>query len=247
MLTEKLTRYGTLGTHDALKLVALLSMFADHLGAFVYPDIIWLRLVGRLAAPIFFFLIGYSRSYRIHADLVIGAAIMIGVATIHMHALAELNILVSFIFVRLFFLAAEKRRWLLAYPGIVFCILIPFSMTSEHWIEYGTIGWMFALCGYMQKNAARYSIPSRFVMMFLSFWFFALYHIAAMVLLAPAAFALAEVLFACAISLWFYRPRPLNIPAKCRKAVPLLAWPARYSLWIYVVHLATLQLITGLY
>ncbi len=52
--------------HDLFKLTALLLMFIDHIGVFVFPDVIWWRIFGRAAAPIFFFLIGYSRSYRFH-------------------------------------------------------------------------------------------------------------------------------------------------------------------------------------
>ncbi len=42
---------------SALKILAMTSMIIDHLGALFFPDIIFLRLIGRLAFPIFAFLL----------------------------------------------------------------------------------------------------------------------------------------------------------------------------------------------
>ena len=41
----------------ALKIIAILTMLIDHIGAGLYPTEIWFRLIGRLAFPIFAFLI----------------------------------------------------------------------------------------------------------------------------------------------------------------------------------------------
>ena len=40
---------------NALKLLACITMFFDHLGAFLFPGVLWLRLVGRIAMPLFAF------------------------------------------------------------------------------------------------------------------------------------------------------------------------------------------------
>lgn len=40
-----------------LKCIAVFSMLVDHIGAYLYPSEIWMRYVGRLAFPIFGFLI----------------------------------------------------------------------------------------------------------------------------------------------------------------------------------------------
>ena len=40
-----------------LKIIAISSMLIDHTGAMLYPDIIWFRIIGRLAYPLFAFLI----------------------------------------------------------------------------------------------------------------------------------------------------------------------------------------------
>ncbi len=46
---------------DWLKTFAILFVVVDHVGLFFIEDDEWWRVVGRMAAPIFFFLIGFSR------------------------------------------------------------------------------------------------------------------------------------------------------------------------------------------
>ncbi len=48
---------------NALKIIACVSMFIDHVGVMLYPEITWLRYVGRLAFPIFAFLIAEGCRY----------------------------------------------------------------------------------------------------------------------------------------------------------------------------------------
>jgi len=42
-------------TITTLKIIALILMTIDHIGAMLFPDIMWLRYIGRLSAPIFVF------------------------------------------------------------------------------------------------------------------------------------------------------------------------------------------------
>ncbi len=42
-------------TITALKIIALILMTIDHIGDMIFPDVIWLRYIGRLSAPIFIF------------------------------------------------------------------------------------------------------------------------------------------------------------------------------------------------
>jgi uncharacterized membrane protein len=50
--------------YDYLKILALVTMIIDHVGYFLYPDMIRLRVVGRVAFPLFLMLVGYNLSYR---------------------------------------------------------------------------------------------------------------------------------------------------------------------------------------
>lgn len=44
-------------TASDLKLIAAAAMLTDHIGCLFFPDLIWLRYIGRLAFPIFVFLL----------------------------------------------------------------------------------------------------------------------------------------------------------------------------------------------
>lgn len=44
-------------TNNQLKIIAMLTMTVDHLGAILLPQVMWLRLIGRLAFPIYAFMI----------------------------------------------------------------------------------------------------------------------------------------------------------------------------------------------
>ena len=47
----------------ALKLIAMISMIADHVGDMFFPDNFWLRFFGRIAMPVFSFCIAEGYSY----------------------------------------------------------------------------------------------------------------------------------------------------------------------------------------
>ncbi len=52
-------------TTDVLKFVGVVALLVDHYGLFYRPDENGWRLVGRAAAPIFFFLIGFARTRKV--------------------------------------------------------------------------------------------------------------------------------------------------------------------------------------
>jgi hypothetical protein len=49
-----------------LKIIAVLSMLIDHTGAVLFPNILWLRMIGRLAFPIYCFLLVEGAHYTHH-------------------------------------------------------------------------------------------------------------------------------------------------------------------------------------
>ena len=63
-------------SYDLLKALAVALMIVDHLGFYFYPDILWLRIIGRLSAPIWFFLIGYAHRRDVPRILWAGGLIL---------------------------------------------------------------------------------------------------------------------------------------------------------------------------
>lgn len=48
---------------NQLKIIAAIAMTLDHIGVQLFPDVLWLRLIGRLALPLFAFMIGEGGRY----------------------------------------------------------------------------------------------------------------------------------------------------------------------------------------
>lgn len=54
---------GGIFTASALKLIACIFMTVDHIGAYLFPHMIWLRVAGRIAFPIFAYFIAEGCCY----------------------------------------------------------------------------------------------------------------------------------------------------------------------------------------
>lgn len=63
-----------------LKIIAFISMLVDHIGIIYFPDILFFRIVGRLAFPIFAWGIArgyrYTHNYNLYATRLLGLAII---------------------------------------------------------------------------------------------------------------------------------------------------------------------------
>lgn len=158
----------TVGSTDLLKLAGLVLVVVDHVGLFFAPDQEAWRVAGRCAAPIFFFLIGYTGARPVPWTwLVLGALLT---ATDHVTSSdTSLNILLNFALLRTALphiqawiggraapgadgpspgdAGAAWRTALLA-GGLV--LLIP--VLDPH-LEYGAEGWLWALLGLWQRRA----------------------------------------------------------------------------------------------
>src|SRR3712207_6715418 len=98
-------------TTDLWKLLGLLFVLVDHYGLFFVEDQTWWRLFGRIAAPIFFFLIGFARTRTVPWTwIAFGAALTVmGYVTLGGLKQITLNILLNFALLRLVVLPAVER------------------------------------------------------------------------------------------------------------------------------------------
>jgi hypothetical protein len=137
------------GTTDLWKTAGVLLFLVDHWGLFFAEHDAWWAVFGRLAAPIFFFLIGFARTRSVPWSwIALGLLLTVSdVLTGEDDEGLTLNILLSFALIRLALPAIELR--VMPHPGrvsllvLVLVLLIP--VTSS--LEYGSEGWLFALFG----------------------------------------------------------------------------------------------------
>jgi len=125
-------------SRNQLKLLALLTMTIDHIGAFVLSgdSFFWMRIVGRLAFPIFMFLFAegahHSKANRFTWALkILGFAIVTQLLFNWVHA-GFVNILFLFVLGLLGFEAVDRGQgWL----------FIPIAIIAEiYYIDYGMYG-----------------------------------------------------------------------------------------------------------
>ncbi|HVL72483.1 MAG TPA: TraX family protein [Beijerinckiaceae bacterium] len=141
---------------DLLKLAGLAFVFVDHFGLFFDAAEPWWRVLGRAAAPIFFFLIGFARTRAVPWTwLVLGAALTaLDLFTSDDWSDVGLNILLNFALIRLALPLVEAqvmpRRERVALLVLACIVLIP---VLGRVLEYGSEGWLWALLGLSHRLA----------------------------------------------------------------------------------------------
>lgn len=141
---------------DWLKTAAILVVVIDHVGLFFIEDDTWWRVAGRMAAPIFFFLIGYSRRTSTPWTwLAIGAGLTFLESWGNGWAWVPVNILVSFAAIRWCRPLLDRlASGSLPVFGLLLAGLVALHPLAERALEYGTVGWLWALLGLCQREFA---------------------------------------------------------------------------------------------
>ncbi|MFD2216405.1 TraX family protein [Metabacillus endolithicus] len=158
--------------NDTLKLIAILSMLTDHIGLIFFPQIEFLRVVGRIAFPLFAFGIAvgsyYTKSIKKYAIRLFVFALISTVPHYLVINNMQFNILFTFLVsvIGIAFLKEEKKLygllWLLAVP-----IILP--------LEYGLYGVWVPVLFYLfrQKKMIQlllFALVTIFFCLFYSTW-----------------------------------------------------------------------------
>lgn len=143
----------TITTLDILKTLAVTTMVIDHIGYYFLPDELWLRVIGRIGVPLWFFLIGYARTREIPPTLWVGALILLAVNPVVGMAIFPMNALCTIIIVRLVLdrcAGALFRNYETFLIGLlILALLIP---PTAIFTEYGSMWLIGALFGYAVRN-----------------------------------------------------------------------------------------------
>jgi hypothetical protein len=248
---------------DWLKAAAIVSVSIDHFGYFFMEDSTWWSVFGRLAAPTFFYLIGYARTRSVPFHWIwLGIILTILDSWNADWAWVAPNILLSLAFCR--FARPHVERLVERYRWSAFVVLtcgvvavLPFAARA---VDYGAEGWLWALFGLYQR---RY-LDGRQTAQLGGASSPGLMRIAACVVAAvvyiwqeqlefafpPLSFAVFTVeLAALSVCLCVFqrRPSPLQPPERTAKVV---CFVGRHTLEIYAIQLAgselLIQLVPGL-
>jgi len=139
---------------DWLKVAAIILVTIDHFGYFFVDNDRWWSVFGRMAAPSFFFLMGYAETRKIPFRWIfIGIFLTLLDSSNNNWKWVAPNILLSFVLIRLARPYAhtllEKYSWIaFAVIAIAFYVSLPAAAKA---FDYGAEGWMWALFGLSQR------------------------------------------------------------------------------------------------
>ncbi len=238
-------------SYDLLKSFAVIIMVIDHLGYYFFPEELWLRALGRIGFPVWFYLVGHASGRDIPVKLWGGAVILILLDAITGIAILPLNALVTIILIRLLIdpvmtICLKNNAYLWLLSGSLFLLILPTMAITE----YGTLGLLTAMFGYMvrhkdeiKKRKGNDNIVFNF-MLFAYFSFILMmqltfnFNIYEFAFMAVGTFFVRIYLYA-----FFTKENYPNLTQKCGSIITgSLQFMGRNTLEIYVAHIIIFQL-----
>lgn len=154
--------------NNQLKLIALVTMTVDHAGMLLFPQALWMRLVGRLAFPIFAYMIAEGCRYTRSMPKYLAALGTVAAAcqVVYFFAMGSLyqSIMVTFtVSVGLIWLVKRGQKtgkpiwWVLAALGAVAAFfvaqILPLCLPdTDFCVDYGFLGIMLPVGVYLCRT-----------------------------------------------------------------------------------------------
>lgn len=239
-LTPNITSY------DLIKCATVIFMLIDHVGFFFLPEYPWIRVVGRLGFPAWFFLAGYSKSKEISQTLWLGAALLVSGNMVLGQYVFPANALVSYICIRLFMSHAYQKlfsNWeILLYATLSLAFL---SLPTNFIFEYGTLAFLFAMFGYAVRNKDELGISNPVRIMFCGFVVVSVSAIQSALFGFNNIQSIVCLVEISAVSVLLFYFRQVEFP-KLTAVLPnvvnaVIQFGGRYTLEIYVFHLLAIK------
>ena len=146
---------------NALKIIAMVTMTMDHMGLVLLPGVPVLRVLGRLAMPIYAFLVAEGCRHTRDGNRYLGRLLGLGIVCQAVYYFATgslyLSILITFSLSVGMILTAEQTRRTgkpapaaLCWAGTAaLCLLGPRLLTgTDFGVDYGFFGVLLPVCGY---------------------------------------------------------------------------------------------------
>ena len=139
---------------DWLKTFAIMLVAVGHTGYFFIDDAAWWSVFGRMAAPVFFFLMGYARSRTIPLHWIwLGIILTLLDSWNTDWEWVAPNILFSMALIRLSrppVLSLLQRYSWVAFSVVILGLLLVLPFAGDL-VDYGAEGWLWALFGVCQR------------------------------------------------------------------------------------------------
>lgn len=143
---------------NILKIIAVISMLLDHIGAFIFPSQIWFRIIGRIAFPIFAFFIAEGLKHTRSRKRYVLALLICGVVSQIPYSILfsswKFNIIFTFLYAILLIYLLEniKKNSYLLTVCVTFLTLFLIVFDLFQIISYGIFGVILVIVFYFSKN-----------------------------------------------------------------------------------------------
>ena len=168
-------------TNNQLKILAMLSMLADHVGLQLLPGVLFLRIFGRLAFPIFAYMIAEGCAHTRHRSryllqilglgLLCQAVYTFAMQSLYMGILLTFSLSILLIYALDFFLQNKSVRrgalLLVTVGGILFLTLLaPMLWEAQGFaVDYGALGVLLPVFIYFAPNKLQKLLVSAIVLL----------------------------------------------------------------------------------
>jgi hypothetical protein len=139
---------------DWLKTAAIVLVAVDHIGYFFIEDADWWSVFGRLAAPVFFFLLGYAQNRTVPLRWIwLGVILTLLESCNAGWTWVTPNILLSLAIIRIarpyVQIFMQHHGW--AAFALLVSALVAALPIAANIVDYGAEGWLWALFGLCQR------------------------------------------------------------------------------------------------
>jgi hypothetical protein len=136
------------GRNDFLKFIAIASMVVDHIGLVFFPQIMFLRVIGRIAFPIFAVGVAegyrYTSNYKAYLFRILYFAVIAQIPYLILFNNGQINVLFTLALALILIMAVDKKKYLLA-----FLVLVASCFLKS---DYGLYGVLMAAAFYFLKS-----------------------------------------------------------------------------------------------
>jgi len=159
-------------TGNALKILAAIFMTIDHIGVMLFPRVLLLRIIGRLALPIFAFMIAegckYTRNKRKYFGMVFGLGALCQTVYFFFDGSLYFSILITFSLSILMIYALQNwKEKKTVLSGLVFAGSIAATWFLNQWltIDYGFWGCMLPVFAALPHGTSWDDVPMNTTML----------------------------------------------------------------------------------
>ncbi len=228
---------------DLLKVFATITMFIDHAGLYFFPEYNVMRLVGRIAMPIFCFFAGYNFKQKPNIKILLFGVLLYLITTIILRRIMIANILISIYIGQWYLYLFRNQLTKVNNSYLHIIVLVLLGYITNYFFDYGSLVIAIMILGYIViHNPDRLKIDVAVVIFLSIINTFILFNSMFNAIFNPVLNA--SKLYALIVIILGIFQYFLMVIKNFDQAISLnINIISRHTLLIYVIHLIIIQII----